>query len=153
MNSNTQPEEEECSICLDDLRKYGFNTFMRALCCGKGMHIKCRDGVLVSSMSAKQKNQCVMCRTKYPASEKEAVEQLRPWVEKGKAWAQYALGFMYANGQGVDQSYERAVEYYEPAARWQRAVQFGCHVRTRSRCGSKLRESKSILRGSSKADG
>ena len=77
MNSNTQPEEEECSICLDDLRKYGFNTFMRAPCCGKGMHIKCRDGVLVSSMSHKQKRHCVMCRTKYPDSAEETVEQLR----------------------------------------------------------------------------
>jgi len=60
--------------------------------------------VLASSMSHKQKNQCVMFRTKYPASAEETVEQLRPWVEKGKAWAQATLGDKYYQGLGVDQS-------------------------------------------------
>ena len=114
--SNDQSvEEEECSICLDDLRKYG-STFHRASCCGKGLHVKCRDGVLKSSMSAKQKRHCVMCRTKYPASQKEAIEQLRPWVEKGKAWAQSMLGQRYEYGNGVDQSYQQAKELFELAA-------------------------------------
>jgi TPR repeat protein len=67
-------------------------------------------------MSFKQKNQCVMCRTKYPSSEKEAVEQLRPWVEKGKAWAQYMLGCRYRDGEGVDQSYQHAKELFELSA-------------------------------------
>ena len=72
MESNQQPkeEEEECSICLDSLQMYGSTKFARASCCGKGIHIKCRDGVLASvlasSLSAKQKRHCVMCRTKYP---------------------------------------------------------------------------------------
>ena len=119
MESNQQTEEEEevCSICLDDLRKYGSNTIFRATCCGKGMHKKCDEGVKASSMSFEQKNQCVMCRTEYPGSQKEGVDQLRPWVEKGKAWAQSMLGQMYRTGKGVDQSYERAAEYYEAAAR------------------------------------
>jgi len=115
--SNDQPvEEEECSICLDDLRKYGTSKFSRAPCCGKGMHHKCRGGVLVSSMSLKQKRHCVMCRTKYPRSNKEEIEQLRPWVEKGKAWAQCNLGEKYYDGQGVDQSYQQARELYEMSA-------------------------------------
>jgi len=117
MESNQQPEEEEeCSICLDDLRKYGLSKFSTAACCGKGIHDKCRDDMIASSMSLKQKNHCVMCRTKYPASEKEAVEQLRPWVEKGKAWAQNSLGQMYEHGKGVDQSCQQAIELYELAA-------------------------------------
>ena len=116
MDRNQQKkEEEECSICLDILPQDPTN-FVRASCCGKGMHNKCRDGVLVSSMSFKQKNQCVMCRTKYPSSEKEAVEQLRPWVEKGKAWAQFMLGGRYRNGEGVDQSYQQARELFELSA-------------------------------------
>ena len=122
MESNQQPkeEEEECSICLDSLQMYGSTKFARASCCGKGIHIKCRDGVLASvlasSLSAKQKRHCVMCRTKYPPSEKEAVEQLRPWVEKGKAWAQGMLGCRYRDGEGVDQSYQRAAELLGLAA-------------------------------------
>jgi hypothetical protein len=118
MDSNQQKEEEEeeCSICLDDLQKYGDSKFSIASCCGKGMHIKCRDGVMASSMSHKQKNQCVMCRTKYPSSDKEEIKQLRPWVEKGKAWAQFVLGCMYERGAGVDQSDQRAKELWELAA-------------------------------------
>ena len=116
MESNEQPEEdEECSICLDSLPKDA-SKFMRARCCGKGMHFKCRDGVLVSSMSHKQKNHCVMCRTKYPNGSKEEIEQLRPWVVKEKAWAQSMLGQNYAHGEGVEQSYQRAKELWELAA-------------------------------------
>jgi len=103
-------EEEECSICLDSRGGLKFST---AACCGKGMHDKCRDGVLASSMSFDQKNRCVMCRTKYPASDMEGVEQLRPWVEKGKAWAQSLLAQKYYHGVGVDQSYQQAKELFE----------------------------------------
>ena len=117
MDSNQQKkEEEECSICLDDLPQDP-TKYARAVCCGKGMHIKCRDGVMASSMSHKQKRHCVMCRTKYPDSAEETVEQLRPWVEKGKAWAQCMLGDKNEDGIGVDQSYQQAVELYELAAR------------------------------------
>ena len=80
------------------------------------MHNKCRDAVLASSMSFEQKNQCVMCRTKYPESNKEIVEQLRPWVEKGKAWAQSELGHKYYYGLGVDQSYQHSKVLFELAA-------------------------------------
>jgi len=117
MDSNPQPEEEEeeCPICTDSLPKFA-SEFIRASCCGKGMHKKCSEDVKASSMSAKQKNQCVMCRTKYPGSQREAVEQLRPWVEKGRAWAQSNLGQKYARGLGVEQSYQQARELYELAA-------------------------------------
>ena len=46
-----------------------------------------------------------MCRAKYPATHEESIERLRPWVEKGKAWAQSVLGDMYLNGVSVDQSW------------------------------------------------
>ena len=38
-------------------------------------------------------------------------------ASQGDATAQYSLGLMYEKGHGVDQSYERAKEYFEPAAR------------------------------------
>ena len=80
------------------------------------MHFKCRDGINASTMTDKQKDQCVMCRTRYPESEGEIVEQLRPWVEKGKAWAQSMLGQKYRDGLGVDQSYQQARELFELSA-------------------------------------
>ena len=46
--------------------------------------------------------------------------QARQWFEKaaaqGLAVAQYKLGYLYAEGQGVPQDYVRAREWYERAA-------------------------------------
>jgi len=79
----------------------------------------------VSSLSDKQKNSCPLCRTKIPSSFEENIVQLRPWVEKGKAWAQSMLGQRYAHGLGVDQSYQRAKELYElSASQGQATAQF-----------------------------
>ena len=126
-----------CSVCLDSLPKFA-SKFVRMTCCGQGMHFKCRDSVVASSMSDTQKLRCVMCRAKYPTSEKEAVEMFRRWVEKGKAWAQSGLGGMYERGLGVEQSYQHAVELYTLAKSGccRCTVQSGCHVRKRSRCGA-----------------
>ena len=81
------------------------------------MHRWCFEGIKVSSLSSAQKNCCPLCRAEYPGSNEEAIEQLLPWVEKEKAWAQCALGSSYEHGSGVDQSYQRARELYELAAR------------------------------------
>jgi TPR repeat protein len=40
----------------------------------------------------------------------------RPLAEKGEAWAQYNLGLMYSNGQGVVQDNKEAVKWYRLAA-------------------------------------
>jgi len=37
-------------------------------------------------------------------------------AEQGNAFAQYNLGWMYANGQGVTQDYKQAVGWYTKAA-------------------------------------
>ena len=70
----------------------------------------------MSSLSDEQKTSCPLCRTKYPTSDKDEIKQLRPWVEKGKAWAQSTLGNRYEHGVGVDQSYQRARELFELSA-------------------------------------
>ena len=70
MQQQKKEEGEECSICLDVLPK-DFAKCARATCCGKGMHIKCRDNMCSSKMSMEQKNRCVMCRTKYPYDTEE----------------------------------------------------------------------------------
>ena len=105
-----------CPVCIEALQKND-TKFDRMICCGKGMHKWCFKGIHASSLSQEQKNTCPLCRTKYPKSNEQATERLRPWVEKGKAWAQNLLGQRYKNGVSVDQSYQQAKELYELAAR------------------------------------
>jgi len=110
-----QEEEDVCPVCIEALQKDS-NKFIRYTCCGKGIHKWCDEGIDASSLSDEQKRSCPLCRTKFPKSEEEAIEQLRPWVEKGKAWAQLNLGGKYECGLGVDQSYQRAKELFELSA-------------------------------------
>jgi len=114
--------EDVCPVCIEPLQK-NVKKFIRFTCCGKGIHRWCDEGIKVSSLSHEQKNHCPLCRTKYPDSVEEFLKQLRPWVEKGKAWAQSMLGDRYhgglgkyARGVGVDQSFQRARELYELSA-------------------------------------
>ena len=45
-----------------------------------------------------------------------ALRLYRPLAEQGNAEAQYSLGVMYDNGQGVTQNYAEAVKWYRKAA-------------------------------------
>src|SRR5580698_1761370 len=45
-----------------------------------------------------------------------AIELMRPFAEQGDAPAQYSLGLMYDNGQGVPQDYATASSWYRMAA-------------------------------------
>jgi hypothetical protein len=45
-----------------------------------------------------------------------ALRLLRPLAEQGRAFAQYNLGLMYAEGQGVRQDDAEAVKWYRLAA-------------------------------------
>ncbi len=44
------------------------------------------------------------------------VRELRPLAEQGNANAQFFLGFMYGNGEGVFQDYAKAVKWFRKAA-------------------------------------
>ena len=112
---------EDCSICLDSLPKLAYN-FVRMTCCGKGLHEKCYENIFKSSMSDKQKNQCIMCRTVSAKSAEEQTERIRRWADKGKAWAQSMLGREYADGEDVEQSDQQAAELYGLAERQGYAV-------------------------------
>ena len=94
-----QEEDDDCCICNESLPKLALN-FVRMTCCGKGLHYKCNDAIGLSSMSLEQKNRCPLCRQKRSDSDEKRIKQLRPWVEKGKAWAQCMLGDRYRNGGG-----------------------------------------------------
>jgi TPR repeat protein len=49
-------------------------------------------------------------------SDEAAVGRIMARAKRGDAHAQAMLGFMYANGRGVPQSYSVAVEWYERSA-------------------------------------
>jgi len=112
-----QQEEEEdvCPVCIEPLQKDSVK-FVRMACCGKGIHKWCYKGIQVSSLSQAQKDRCPLCRADYPKSDEEEIEQVLPWVEKGKAWAQAVLGQRYRDGLGVEQSNQRMKELYTLAA-------------------------------------
>jgi len=105
-----------CPVCIEALQK-DTKKFNRYLCCGKGIHKWCSVGIKVSSLSQEQKRICPLCRTKLPRTNEHIIERLRPWVEKGKAFAQSMLAQKYDDGLGVDQSDQQARELYELAAR------------------------------------
>ena len=86
--------------------------FVRMTCCGKAIHLHCQDNFFGSSLSWEQKSKCPQCQVKLPTSAEESVELARGWADKGKAWAQAELGIRYRLGQGVEQSYEKAIEYH-----------------------------------------
>ena len=76
------------------------------------MHKHCMDDLV----SMKMDGSCPLCRAKTPTSAMESFKQVRPWVKKKKAWAQFSMGGMYERGLGVKQSYEMARRLYEQAA-------------------------------------
>ena len=81
-----------------------------------------------SSLSDEQKNSCPLCRTESPYSDEEEIVQIRPWVEKGKAWAHDLLGSRYQDGVGVDQSYQQAAELFELAAQGHACAQYALGI-------------------------
>jgi TPR repeat protein len=110
-------DKEDCPICQNALPKLS-SQFVRMTCCGKAMHIKCRDDIWASKMTNKLKNTCIMCRTpKNIDGSKEDIARLRKWVRKGKAWAMAMLAERCKNGVGVKQSDKRTIELYEMAAK------------------------------------
>jgi TPR repeat protein len=111
-------DKEDCPICTDALPKLSAR-FTRLACCGKGLHMKCyKDLMENTSMTYEQKRTCIMCRAKLVKEKsKEAVERLRGWATKGKAWAMATLADRYREGVGVKQSDKKAIELYEMEAK------------------------------------
>jgi len=102
---------DTCCVCLEDLQVDCY-TFDRMTCCGKATHKHCKVRFFGSSLSLEQKSKCPHCQVKLPTTEEEHVELARGWADKGKAWAQADLGNFYNYGSGIEQSYEKAIEYY-----------------------------------------
>jgi TPR repeat protein len=63
-------------------------------------------------LSQEQKDKCPQCQVKLASTDEEHFELIRDWAEKGKVWAQVSLGNAYRFGKGVQQSNEKAFEYF-----------------------------------------
>ena len=136
-------EEDPCCICLEKLPKH--NQLCTWACCAKGYHPKCFKNFLSSNMTNEQKSKCPLCQTKLATSDEEIFKKTLVWAEKGKASAQNRLGFMYENGDGVEQSYEKAVEYYTMAAE-QGDANAQCNLGTMFENGQGVEQSFPIAR-------
>jgi hypothetical protein len=109
--SHPHKEADLCCVCLEDLQVDNC-TFSRMTCCGKAVHLHCKANFFGSSLSREQKGKCPHCQVKLVSTDEESFELTRGWADKGKAWARASLGHRYRLGQGVEQSYEKAIEYY-----------------------------------------
>jgi len=130
--SHPHKEADLCCVCLEDLQ-VDSSAFARMTCCGKAMHVHCRDDFYGSSLSQEQKSKCPHCQVKLPTNDEEDFELARGWAEKGKAWAQTFAANKYKFGHGVEQSYEKAIEYYtlalqqdDPNAMFDLACRYDC---------------------------
>jgi len=116
--SSTPPlhsQADTCCVCLEDLPVDGY-TLSRMTCCGKAAHNHCKYRVFGSSLSREQKGKCPHCQVALPTTNKEHFDRALGWADKGKAWAQAYVGIKYFHGRGVQQSYEKAIEYNTLAA-------------------------------------
>ena len=107
----TTANKDHCCVCLEDL-PVDDAVFVRMTCCGKAIHLHCKDNFFGSSLSQEQKDKCPHCQVKLVSTEKELYELALGWADKGKAWAQAYVGIKYFHGRGVQQSYEKAIEYW-----------------------------------------
>ena len=63
-----------------------------------------------------------------PKDYNQAIKWYLQPAEQGDAWAQYNLGGMYENGEGIiAQDYQKAIKWYQKAA-WQGHVGAKCRL-------------------------
>ena len=120
--SKDDPEEDDvCPVCIEPIVWSTDATCgnVRNICCGKGLHAKCNEDILASTMSYDQKEHCPMCRALYPAhGDGNEKRLLKEWSTKGKTWAQVALAQRYLRGlNGVKLSYKKGLKYSLLAAK------------------------------------
>jgi TPR repeat protein len=132
---------ESCCICLDVPR---CDNIACMPCCGKEI---CKSPCLPNMMFSGSVDCCPMCREPIPESVEACFYLYRKNAEKGKAWAQYCLGGMYAKGAGVGKCEKTAAIWLERAAKQGEAsAQYNLGVRyTNGRGVGKCEKTAAIL--------
>ena len=114
--------EDPCSICMDDVSLLDIDKYWQFTCCGKVMHIECREKLLMSTtLSLETRSSCPLCRAKDVdnGTEEEIqiqIERLQKWSKRGKAWAHLMLGNRHGKGLGVKQDDTLEFKFYKLAA-------------------------------------
>ena len=115
--SNEIHSSNNCALCayplpLDCVFK---------LCCGEGVHTFCEKNKSKEEEQSKRRRRlstsslCCNCGEK-PPNAKNELRLLHKWCKTKKPWAIGLLAERYEKGEGVKQSHEKALEYYEQAA-------------------------------------
>ena len=79
--------------------------------------LSCWAGIARAQEPSKTSPEMKRCREAYNAKNwKDAAKWCQMAAKQGVAEAQFILGFMYANGQGVPKDYAKAVKWYRKAA-------------------------------------
>ena len=86
-------------------------TFFIYTCCGKAIHIECKQKFHGSELSDASKNNCPCCRA--TQNDEEVMDRLWEWAQKKKPWALEMLGDRYRQGDGAGQNdgYEAGVAF------------------------------------------
>ena len=123
-NTKTSQKKEKfhndpCSICLEMVSSLDVKKYCRYTCCGKVIHITCKDELHASKLSDAIINSCPLCRARSPTSpdSKVVIKRLRKWAKKGKVWAQAMLADSFHGGRGVIKDYKRAAALYALASK------------------------------------
>lgn len=101
------PKDEKVDAFIN---KVGINIYY-TLTKGKGEFVKSKDWTCVIRVGKVYKNV-----KKNTNISKCSFDELLKKAERGDASAQFELGFYYEKGQGVIQSYKKAVEWYKKSA-------------------------------------
>ena len=110
---------QNCCLCHQPLptnyeQINGIKIFTTFLCCGATLHDACRNA------SKKKIKHCpvLTCKKALPKSPAKAIKLLQKHVKNNVGWAQFMLSQRYSSGRhGVPQSYERAAQLMELAAK------------------------------------
>ena len=108
------PQMQECPICLEDIEIISAQENMVSMiCCGKEM---CLDCALKYPPTVSKS--CPMCRACLIGTGESSMQNMMQCAERGVAWAQRKLGFVYLDGgelaatpdQGILVGAERPVD-------------------------------------------
>ena len=112
--------EQDCPICF--LRLPTLHTGQVYMtCCGKIICSGCLHAPVYDNNGNTIEEKCPFCRTPFPASDEEIIEQVKKRVEMGDDEAIFELGYYYFEGMhGLPQDSAKAVEL------WHQAGELGC---------------------------
>ena len=67
-------------------------------------------------MAENKLESCPLCRQAFATSDEETFEDTRQHAERGRPWACFELGLIYASGAGFAKSHKLAYEWYRRGA-------------------------------------